>query len=140
MRTVVKTLLLWLMLLAIPAQGIAASAMLFCDTPQTQGQVSKTAEADHVGGMQHDPMAMADGAHADHAMADAGAAHDANHMKQGDAGCAVCAPCCLGAALLPTALAKPFISSGSDPIPFLASRFTGHIPAGIERPPHTALA
>lgn len=93
MKNLLKSLIVWLMLLAVPLQGYAAAAMPCCmPAPATAAAAAQG----------HDHQAMLAGVHARHAHAAAaalaGSAHDlAGHAPAGHhAGCAVC---CLGAAM-----------------------------------------
>ncbi len=126
-----KTVLLWLLLFAIPLQGFATSSMLFCEISHhhevTTMQVSAL-EHDH-DGHQHELSATV----SDHGHHNDGFQHDMTK-------CSACAACCVGAAIV-SSLGNGFSLTPpeSHPIPFSIVRFAGHIPAGLERPPRLIL-
>jgi hypothetical protein len=124
-----RFLLVWLLLLALPFQGIAAAGM----------QVRVPSVAMHVQADGHAAMATAMDAHGGHcaAMGQDGGQSAGHHG--GKAGS--CADCCAGAAMAPAALpalvlAPPHFIS----IPFRAGHVPSVDPALPERPPRTALA
>jgi hypothetical protein len=143
-----RFLLVWLLLLALPLQGIAAAGM----------QARAPSVAMHVQADGHAAMAAAIDAHDGHCAAMRQAAprdHSLRHALQhhslqqdgaqaaghhgGKAGS--CADCCAGAAMAPAALpalvlAPPHFIS----IPFRAGHVPSVDPALPERPPRTALA
>lgn len=131
MKTALRSLFVWLLLLALPWQGVASARMLPA-----------------VGGMAHASTAMArlhDGApvpahcalHMKQRM-EAGAMEKAGHggHAQGSHGGSSCPSCCIGVALapapaMPPALAPPdFIA-----VPFRAGHVTSVDPVLPERPP-----
>lgn len=132
MNKKLKTVLLWLLLFALPLQGFAASAMLFCETAHHHAtptmQVSSVNEHDH-GAHQHElPVSASD--HNHHS--------DSTHHDMTK--CSACAACCVGAAIV-SSLGNGFSSAqpNSHSIPFSTVHFAGHIPAGLERPPRAIL-
>lgn len=118
-----RTLLVWLMLLAIPLQGFAAASAALCDA-------AKAPAASHVaGGM--------DGGHC----AEPESAAPDSPAPDSPAKCSSCAFCCVGMAIAPAfaALASPR-PLASEPIDYAAMHVTAHIPGGLERPPHSPIA
>jgi hypothetical protein len=129
MRRVVKIMLMWLLVLALPVQGLAAQRMLFC-TPAQHAVVQVQAEHDHTAHM-----------HAEHGQADATA--DAATTAQADAShgkCSACASCCAALGIV----AAPLVFDLSPPSPdYSASVFAGHsgyTPSRLDRPPRSPLA
>jgi hypothetical protein len=129
-NTLLKSLIVWLMLVAVPFQGFASATMLLC-TP-----IPATAAAEP--GAQHDHAAMMASQH-DHHAARAGDSAPADHHT--DHKCGSCAACCLGASMAPSrrydlAVQPPRFES----IPF----DSGYQPvvdlAVPERPPKSSLA
>ena len=146
MRQVFKTVLLWLLLLAVPFQGYAASAMLFCETSHHRTDTVPTAHADHQ--HNHDHHAKHDGSlisvdHHQHQPAadspDDGS--EKNGSQHNLSKCSACSTCCVGAAIAPTLMDFAAIPP-SDPhlISFATVSFVGHIPGRLERPPSPFLA
>lgn len=149
-----RTLLLCLLVLAVPAQGSAAITMAFCG-PNHHGSEPATAAAQAVGtehGTQH-PGSSDHGDHGDpanphHAQAgpdDGAAASDpaAEQPKSVHGGkhkCSACASCCSAAAILsdlpvlvtPTAAATVFAA--------LVPTVGAFTPDGLERPPRHVFA
>jgi hypothetical protein len=137
MNRFLKTLLLWLVLLALPFQGIAATMQSVCTPSAGNGSagVPVSVEFHH-----HDSQAMkAAYAHAGHHDASVGASnaseesHDSRHTH---AACSLCAHCCVGAyALLSKPGPEPGFRNGlpvtAAPLPWLA----GVVPSGLDRPP-----
>ena len=146
MARLVKTLLIWLLVLVVPAQGAAAATMAFCG-PDHHGDgaaraavhATVSAHAHHAdvlpGPAVHAPNAgmSADMAVADDAPAAAEASHGANQK------CSACVSCCsLGAMLSPV----PVVPA-ADPAPTV---FTARVPTvdafatdGPDRPPRHVL-
>ncbi|WP_377704664.1 hypothetical protein [Pseudoduganella sp. UC29_71] len=161
MQAVFRSLLLWLMLVAIPFQGVASAGMLLC----APGPVPSRAPDMKAG---HDHAAMLAAAHADRVDSHAGHAHhgvaqpDAEtqtqqtqqaqagepgaadgghgaHSSHGPAKCGSTGACCVGAALapaLPGVPPAPAVSSQS--IPFYSGRLPAVDLALPERPPQAA--
>ena len=121
MKTVLRILTLWLILVAVPFQGFAAASMLLCATPQP---------------VQHDHAAMLAGQGDD-----AHAAHHGQHSGQQPAKCHTSSPCCAGAAPAPVLRvpgASPPLSGRSVPAePIPPTPVDLALP---ERPPRPILA
>lgn len=133
MKALFRSLLLWLLLLAIPFQGIASAGMLLCaPLPAAAHAVAAPAMAERHG---HDHAAMLAAA------ADAGnSAHD-GHDAHGPTKCGSSGACCIGAALAPSLPgALPELGVPSQSIPF----YSGCLPAVDlalpERPPQAVQA
>ena len=114
MNLFIKTLLVWLLMLAVSAQSAAAATMAFCG-PDHHGtvdtQVQSAAPAEHA---HHDSAATTPHPHdgvTDLAEEDlSGSASFATSAKVGDPGthkCSACASCCSVGAILSAALAVP---------------------------------
>lgn len=155
MHRAVRAFLVWVMVFAMPVQGMAASAMLFCGPSHErmmQGLVldASASEPVRVCHAMHEIAAMD---HRDHEHAGIGApvASDAAVDADGDGGgsllphhgifsCSACAACCIALALpasfeLPQALrtAQTLRSSPAMPV-------ASHQPDGLDRPPRASLA
>lgn len=149
-----KSLLLYLLMLAIPAQGFAASTLLFCG-PAHQ-RVTTAQESDHHSGHGHSYARAAD--HQAHvlpavsvdsvglASIDAEGDSTNNDYALGIAGepgklsCSACAACCMGVAapasdqkLQPAGLASERMAATSF-------RHIGFVTDGPRRPPRSFLA
>jgi hypothetical protein len=134
-----KIVLIWLLLPAIPLQGIAAGMQISCGPMHhASDRASLAPQHDGGGGDEHQ--------HHHHGMSqhDDGTQHDDSagkgKMQRADT-CSACAACCVGAAVIPSTLQIPLASSAVGArIAEPSSSFTGHIPAGLERPPRFILS
>ncbi|MBA5687590.1 hypothetical protein [Rugamonas apoptosis] len=133
----VKSLLLWLLLAALPLQGYAAASTFMANTMQDEKAPARMAAPCHhaAASQQLTPpghCAMQTQTQTHHAHCGAGA-HQAK--------CGNCAACCVGAAIALPALALADVwPVGSEAIAYRVRHVTAHIPGGLERPPHTRLA
>jgi hypothetical protein len=139
MTRVLRTLMLWCLLLALPLQGFAAATMLPCGATAgpTHGHATATT-------------ALADANHDHHhAQQDIAAAHDDGQASQDHAAapdhqagskCSTCSVCCVGAAFLPTNLnVHPVFHSLTLQLAPAALLFSGTSPQRLERPPRLIL-
>ena len=152
MSRFLRIALLWLLALAVPAQGFAAASMLNCG-PGHHGRVSDQARTDNghdhggMAGLAADPVPDEDAAiHADEpgtqaASADREAAPVHHGLHKGKTGsCSACASCCTAAA--PPSAAPAFEASPAPevfplPAPLGVAAF---LTDGPERPPRFFLA
>lgn len=144
MRTSLRSLLIWLMALALPIQAVAAAGMQHCGAAHRLMQIGSAAA---VAPERHDPV------------------HEAEHHRHGDVGvgvevsvgdpsgegssatvlgddytCSACANCCCAVAL-PAGLvrlpAPPVEAHAASPP---TTNIDSFMPGGIERPPRAFLA
>ncbi len=139
MNTLLRTLTLWLVLLAVPFQGFASAAMLGCGVGN-MGHTMPAPSAPADAGAEHAHHGMHGGAH--HAMSapDAG---DSQHSPQhhGNAKCGACSACSIGAAIVPApVLALPVHAPPRLAAPFSAGLLPSVDLALPERPPRFVLA
>lgn len=134
MRVFLRRLLCWLVVLAIPAQGIAAARMQHCAAGHERPRAVRA--ADHDPAAHHAHHGAAQGAHAPLAAPDGHApAADGDHAVPDGTGCSACAACCAGMGL-PAAEVKL-----SVPVPeaYAADLRAGAVPpfltGGLDRPP-----
>jgi len=139
-NTLLRSLIVWLVLLAVPFQGFASAAMSGCASghaapasPPAPAPASHHAHAMTQAASGHDHAAMMQ---ASDARADADAAHHGGAHK-----CSACSACSIGAAMAPGA--APALAVHAAPalsIPFA----DGHMPsvdlALPERPPRPLAA
>lgn len=129
MKTVVRYLIVWLMLLALPFQGIASAAMLTC----AHGSMRQAAP-------QHDAALNQGHCHEQAVSVAAPAAHHGDAHDH-DGRCSACADCCTGAALAPAS--TPGVAAPDAPAIFHHAA-AGHLAAVDlalpERPPRFPLA
>lgn len=137
MNRLLRAALTWLLLVAVPLQGYAAGAMLFCGTAHGWVASAIVNDADHVqAGHAHDVSAHHD------AVGDANE-HSSPVLTLGDlahGACSVCASCCSGAALPAAMITTAFAQQQAAP--FLAGEHAApdRAPARLERPPRISLA
>lgn len=145
MRFLTRTVLTWLLALAIPLQGFAASAMLFC-APAHSGMVAVTQhqpthQHEHASAPSHHApqTATASLSHADDVTPSQ--APTAKVGQVGDGKCSTCATCCTGSVLVSTLSAQPSVAvTGSISIPFTTELFASHVPEGSAPPPRSNIA
>jgi len=115
MKKLARLFLLYLMMLAIPVQSVAAFALPYCGAQTYQAMESDQSLAHHFSDEQ-------------------------SYATQGDNSsntdsCSSCADCCVGCALTMTSSGLPVSSPSSEKINFIFSSQAGHISDGPERPP-----
>jgi hypothetical protein len=145
----IRRFLLWLLMFAVPLQGMAASTMLLCGPSHHRQQaaaqvdVEVEAEAAHDHGLHHGASAID---LQDHDHADAGDAHTASGAHTpGSAGiskskCSVCASCCSGVAIVATPLTTAVAEQPEPYTVFLATDFEPVFIDGPKKPPRFLLA
>jgi len=134
-KNLVRSLLVWLMLLALPFQGIASAAMLSC----AHGTMQAAAPA--MPAMQHDAVAAEGHCHSDETQAATAAPHHDPDTHDHDGRCSACADCCVGALLAP---APALLATPPDTPALTHHAAAGHLAAVDlalpERPPRFPLA
>lgn len=153
MHRVLRVLLVWFMVIAMPVQGMAASAKVFCgpshgrmtQAPALGASGWAAGHAMHAG---HDASAHPHGGHAHAAFlaetgdAAAPAAEDGGSPSThpGPFSCSACAACCMALALPPSfALPEPMgpvQAVSMAPVEPVAT----HQPDGLDRPPRSRRA
>jgi hypothetical protein len=159
----IRTLLIWLLALALPTQGMAAATMAFCG-PNHHG-AGPAAHAQHAAAQHAHPGSAVQGGHTHHGANHAehpGAIHGAHHagaaqadegsssgdvgkapanLKQADSQkCSACASCCSAAALpasSPSLAAPDFSATVFAIVEPSVEPFAAD---GLERPPRIVLA
>ena len=138
----VRTLLIWLLVLAVPAQGAAAATMAFCG-PNHHGsgatQVELAAPTEHA---HHDSAAMTPHLHdgvpapADEDLpASASFTAAAKVSDPGTHKCSACATCCSVGAILSAALAVPAPVFTPTAFPIVVLCVDTFAADGPDRPP-----
>lgn len=144
MNRALKTLLLWLLIAALPLQGLAAVIQASCGPAHHDGS-----EISAVSTQYHHDSEMAldhhDGAAATHHYASelpATSDHPSAPDKHQSSVCSACAACCVGAVALisPPSIFIPAHTSSELVVISPSPLVTGFIPAGLERPPKHILA
>jgi hypothetical protein len=136
--SLLRTVLVWLAVLATPLQGFASATMLLCGPVHSQPAARAQAHDGHESHAPHRAAATALDAHA--WPGEAGADADAvAGSGSGDAKCSLCAAC--NAAALPVVTVSVPVERPSGPVavqlpPARAAFVTG----GPERPPRSFLA
>ena len=125
--------LLWMLMLALPAQGMAAMAMQLCALASGSGEIQAPAA--------HHPGAHATGQHAQvsiHAEHDAGAASDTAQQTDNRL-CSLCAFCVGAVALTSLAISHSPLQVDEPSLARL-ERFVGFVADIPRRPPRLLLA
>lgn len=143
MNRVLKTFLLWLLIAALPIQGMAAVVKASCG-PQHHDMSSSMSTNGiahlHDDGVlahheSHDANAAIPDPHPDLEVHVAETSSDTGHTYK-TSYCSACAACCVGAAAPPTRVSlAPVLSTVEVAVNPPVLSYTGFIPAGLERPP-----
>jgi len=144
MVRMVRTLLIWLLALALPAQGVIAATMVFCG-PNHHDRASAAAMA-HDADAAHHPLDSA--AHSHHEAADGQAENAASDetaapetfSPSGMQKCSVCASCCSAAAIHDTVAKLPVFEPMAADFAALAPAVEPFAADGPDRPPRHVLA
>ena len=146
----IRTLLIWLLVLAVPAQGAAAATMAFCGpSHHGSGAVSHAPRTSPVGHPKHVQHAShADSVHAHQDIAAVADEDDASAISAGPGKvvhadqqkCSACASCCSFGAILSTVLAVPASAVTSAVFSTVVPTVDAFAADGPERPPRTVLA
>lgn len=169
MRRLVRALFVWITVIALPLQAVAASTMLFCGPSHermmsvpmldasarlpgslTQAHDGHDAHAEHAA---HHASVAGHGDHHDHGRHDPAAAHhaalagggsgqgdDSTSPLHGMVSCSACAACCAAHAL-PAHVTVPEIVPAAQPVHAMPDvPVTSLPPDGLDRPPRTSLA
>ena len=149
--------LIWLVMLAIPAQGIAAATNLHCGSPAQLGSgtasnskshnaVAEVAPHEHSSAHshathQHNLAQAAGHDHHDHASLQSHpVSADGKHEHSAQSKCSACASCCSGAAITSSAIKLDGMTPVSMLVPFEYSSRLSFITDGPQRPPRSRLA
>lgn len=144
----IRTLLIWLLILAVPAQAAAAATMAFCG-PNHDGRGQSTAyrqdaparHAHHGSAAQephgHDGLAAQPD---EDASASASAAAPAKFVQADKHKCSACASCCSAAAIVTTVLTVPAPAVSLTVFIAVASTVDAFAAGGPDRPPRIFLA
>ena len=143
MSLVVRALLIWLLVLAVPAQGAAAATMAFCGPNHHGGGPARVEAVATVS--EHSHHSGAEAAHdleAD-ASAEAAVADDASSMLKASQAakqkCSVCASCCSLGAILTTVPVVPATDSAPTVFTTVAPTVDAFAADGPDRPPRIVL-
>jgi hypothetical protein len=117
MKTVMRALIVWLLLLALPCQGLGAARMLPSVTAPAVAHTTAVVKS------CHDTAATK--------------ATDSDHQHKHRS---VCGDCCIVVALVPVPLVPPAFAPPSIAIPFHAGHLASVDPALPERPPRRLVA
>ena len=136
MSRTLRSVLTWLLLVAVPLQGYAAGGMLFCGAVDERVPVAAGVEHHH--DLATSPP---DGTHQHQAAAvasDDGTAWDLHGVMHGK--CSACASCCSVAALPSAPMGSAVFEPRATPFIEYERADTGHGSARLERPPRLNLA
>jgi hypothetical protein len=142
MNRLFRHLLAWLLLVAVPLQGYAAGAMVFCGAAhgRAESTVVDHAAHGHAGHAHGDAGHQAGLHHVTPAHGDEVPSSGIDHADFAHGACSVCAACCSGAALPAATLVAPFAMAGVDPALPSEQPAPERAPTALERPPRIALA
>lgn len=136
MRSGLRVLLLWVMVLAMPVQGMAANLMLFCSPGHGHMGLAGVTHEMHAG---HADQGLPD-CHGSGSTDATAVADPAQPTPHGQFGCSACAACCAMLAIP----ARPVVPAQPEPAQPVASAspasLPSHLPDGLDRPPRAAAA
>lgn len=132
----VRVLLIWLLAIALPAQGVIAATMVFCGPNHHDG--ASAAAVAHEADAAHSHDEAADG-QAKSTAADETAAPD-KFSPSGMQKCSVCASCCSAAAIYDTVPKVPVVEPVDAHFAALAPDVEPFAADGPDRPPRHLLA
>lgn len=139
-KIALKSLIVWLLLLAVPFQGFASATMLVC-APMQSSAGAAAAPHDHRAMLAAQAMSQDHGHHAAHAAATAGHGDSTDHPSAGHSKCNSCAACCFGAAMPPPDSARMPVDIQNFALAPLDSGFVPAVDLAFpERPPKTSLS
>lgn len=135
MTVLFRSIVVWLVMLALPYQGYAAARMMLCAAP-APAQASHAAMVMPVGPHDHAAMMAAmDNSSSARASSDNGASSSHTSMKCGGSAC-----CVAVAPVLAVQVAPPGLPIASRPIPFYSGFLPAVYLANPERPPQGSFA
>ena len=145
MPALVRSLLIWLMVLAMPIQGLAASVMQHCaPVGSPVHSVSTTALPmdghDHVHAVElpgNDPAQVAPGSEG--STAD-GVNVDPGKATAGAGKCSACAACCPAVGMPPGVSPIPTLPAEAQALQLPFIEVDSFVPGGLDRPPRALLA
>jgi hypothetical protein len=136
MNRLLTTLLVWLLMAALPLHAVAASVSMSCAPVQEQTGLVQVAD--------HSSQATADDSHSHHGMhaldatnsaADDGSS-DTKAGKLSHSSCSACSAFCIGAVAPPSSsLSIPSFDGSEAVVAAPAALIAGFIPDGPQRPP-----
>lgn len=136
MRAWHRIFLSFLLAVALPVQGWAASTMLWCASTPAHHASSTAAGPATDAHAHHHVQTPADAAGSADAAADATATTDAGSLGK----CSACAACCIGVAILPSHQFTPMLPIAAS-YGLIALAPPARIALdGLERPPRSSLA
>ena len=140
----IRTLLIWLLALALPAQAVAAATMAFCGPQHAHEAVAAQPHSATPAQHAHDEAGGPNHSHADAGLAAGELAAPADASAEpGSAGkpkCSACASCCSAGAIAQTPLSVPSAAPGRAEFSDLVTGVSTLALAGPERPPRSPLA
>lgn len=139
MNRLIKILTIWMLLLVLPAQAMASAIKISCGPSHHSISSAGATASEHAHENSdhgiHQHKQVADSVN-DRTLPDL----PEQSEKFKSSYCSACAACCIGLAMMPSSAEwSPEYSSAFIPVIPSSSLFTGHIPAGPERPPRLFL-
>ena len=133
MHRFIKTFLLWILLAALPVQGLAAAMQSSCGAAKQHAVVAHD-QHDHASPGHHqdaDALTAAQASGTDHA----------SMSGHATSSCSACSTCCVGAIALPVDTAITPVHGATVPaFPLPSALPADFIPGGLERPPRSVTA
>lgn len=139
MKELLNMYVIWLIVIALPLQGLAAATMISCAQLQSQSIDHQAHNHNHNHEHEHE--------HEHHSMKDIhshtqtnGSNLHADSSKHTCNQCAKCSTCCSGFTFTTASVSTLlYISTSMGAIEFASPLFASHIPSSPERPPRLTL-
>lgn len=137
MSKITKFFAIWILIFALPMQGLAAVTMMNCEKSHSHEATILIDSHDHSLQSAHEEAATHQ-----HGL-DATDNHQTHHSstsKHTCSHCCTCAVCCAGSAIIANSLNVPaHFEQKKANLTYTVAQFTSFISAGIERPPRFIL-
>lgn len=137
MRVLVRCLLIWLMALAVPLQGVAAASLRHC-LPDHQRPHTLHADGHPHAGPSHSHHAGDAASSSGSTTPDAGPHKSAEGFKAGK--CSACAACCVALGLPTPAVQVPEVPADAFIAILRSAAPPSFVPGRLDRPPRRPLA
>lgn len=137
MRSVWRSVFIWLLMLAVPVQGIAAMGMQHCaPTHERMAAPAAAAQAQHPQTRVHAPAGAVPAATDEAQVLETARAVTADHaVATADFKCSACAACCPALGLAAAAPELPAVPGAQGLASLRLPLVPAFVPGGLDRPP-----
>lgn len=139
MWRVVRLLLMWLLAVALPLQGLSAATMLACGAGEHDHKIAQVASHSH-GAAAPLHTHVTDSTASERARADHVAPAKADPVTRVAHKCSACASCCINAVVPAASISFDAVRLPDFFAPLVPHTFAAFVTEGLERPPRLFLA